>query len=120
MCEGGGGGGGGVTIYMYFSPAVCPQASSNVVVVQAQPQATVTSTVFRSGSAEFGIPALIFAVAITICLLSLGCWYAILCSGIAIALAAGVSPPYCKHLPSNSTFPPPHIVAACNMHVVRL
>ena len=101
---------------MYFSPAVCPQASSNVVVVQAQPQATVTSTVYRTGSGEFGIPALIFAVAITICLLSLGCWHAILCSGIAIALAAGVSPPHCTSCRGKSTLlqaPPVKLNMSC-------
>ena len=69
------------------------QATSNTVVVAAQPQHTVqTTTVYQTGSSDYGLPAVIFAVAITVCLLSLGCWWGIICSGIAIALGVGVSP----------------------------
>ena len=65
-------------------------ATSNTVVVTAQPAPQV-HTVYRTGNSEYALPAIIFAVAITVCFLSLGCWYAIICSGIGIALAAAVS-----------------------------
>ena len=61
-----------------------------MVVVQPQAQ-TVASTVYVPNNSDYAIGAIIFAVAITICLLSGGCWYAIICSAIGIALAANVS-----------------------------
>jgi hypothetical protein len=67
------------------------QATANTVVVTAQPQPAVHTTVYQSGNSEYGLPAIIFAVAITVCVLSLGCWWAIVCSGIAIALGVGAS-----------------------------
>jgi ascorbate-specific PTS system EIIC-type component UlaA len=64
--------------------------TNNTVVVTSQPVSQV-HTVYHSGNSEYALPAIIFAVAITVCFLSLGCWYAIICSGIGIALAAAVS-----------------------------
>lgn len=66
------------------------QATNNTVVVTSQPTPQV-HTVYHRGNSEYGLPAIIFAVAITVCFLSLGCWHAILCSAIGIALAVGVS-----------------------------
>ena len=60
------------------------------MVVQAQPQ-PVVQTVYRTGNSEYAIPAIVFAVAVTACIFAFGCWYAILCSAIGIALAVGVS-----------------------------
>jgi hypothetical protein len=64
--------------------------TNNTVVVTSQPVSQV-HTVYHSGNSEYALPAIIFAVAITVCFLSLGCWYAIICSGIGIALAAAAS-----------------------------
>ena len=61
-----------------------------MVLVQPQPQ-PVTTTVYARNNSNYAMGAIIFAVAITICLVSCGCWYAIICSGIGIALAASVS-----------------------------
>ena len=74
--------------------------ANNTVVVTAQPVPQV-HTVYRTGNSEYALPAIIFAVAITVCFLSLGCWYAIICSGIGIALAAAVSC-YYKESPVSS------------------
>ena len=61
-----------------------------MVLVQPQPQ-PVTTTVYARNSSDYAIGAIIFALAITVCLLACGCWHAIICSGIGIALAASVS-----------------------------
>ena len=68
-----------------------PPQGTDVVLVQPQPQ-VLTTTVHKPNKPNFAITeTLTFAVVITIFLVSCGCWYAIICSGIGIALAASVS-----------------------------
>ena len=63
--------------------------NTNVVVVQ--PQTATTTTVYRTSNSDYAMGAIIFSVVVTICLFSGGCWYAVICSAIAIAFAANVS-----------------------------
>lgn len=59
--------------------------------VQAQPQPVVQTVYHTNSSGDYGIPALIFAIITTVLIFFFGCWYALLCTGIGIALAIGVS-----------------------------
>lgn len=77
-----------------FHNDVISSQSSNTVVVQAQPT-PVVQTVYQPGSSgEYGLPALVFAIVVTAFIFFCGCWWALLCTGIGIALAIGVSPVY--------------------------
>ena len=75
------------SIFIYFS-IQSQQSSSNVVVVNSQPQAVVAVT---HTSPDAGLAALIFAIVITFLAFFFCCWWSVICSFMGIGFAVGVS-----------------------------
>ncbi len=73
-----------------FPPFLSIQSDAAVVVIQQQPQAVVTTHVTQAYG-DFGTGALIFAIFVTFCIFSGGCWLSLICSIIAIVFAINVS-----------------------------
>ena len=62
----------------------------NVVVVTQQPQ-VVQPVLYRRGNSDYGTPALVFALVITVFIVFCGCWWSLICSIAGIVFAANVS-----------------------------
>lgn len=61
----------------------------NVVVVTQQPQ--VVQPIRRTGNSDYGTPALVFAIGVTMFIVFFGCWWSLICSIAGIIFAANVS-----------------------------
>ena len=68
----------------------------NVVVVQQQPQ--VVQPIRRSGNSDYGTPALVFAIGVTMFIVFFGCWWSLICSIAGIIFAANVSIHVCVYV----------------------
>lgn len=69
------------------------QAQVNVLIVQPQQPRVQVQTVRQTGTPDYASGAMIFAVIITIIIFIFQCYWGLICSITAIALAANVSSP---------------------------
>ena len=63
---------------------------NNVVVVTQQPQ-VVQPVRYTAGNSDYGTPALVFALVITVFIVLCGCWWSLICSIAGIIFASNVS-----------------------------
>lgn len=77
-----------ITLLHHYYITLYSGPQNVVLVQQQQPTATVITHHVRT---DFGQGALIFAIIVTGGLFFFGCWWGILCSGIAIFFALNVS-----------------------------